>query len=90
MGTKTGVDFGGRHYDIKDLLLIVRIQTKMRGFLAKKKVKAIRTQMYGPNNMDGRYDAGQYDRINVEVSFIFQCIRVSSVGNEKHSRTLCI
>jgi hypothetical protein len=55
MTNKQGVDFGGRHYTVKDLLMIVKLQSRFRGWLAKKKVKQIRTQMFGPGNMDGRF-----------------------------------
>jgi hypothetical protein len=59
---------GDKHYDAKTIILITKVQARMRGFMAKKKVNQMKASMFGPGNMDGRYEANpNYDRVNVEA-----------------------
>ena len=66
----SGQSLDGKHYTLEQLIIIVRCQAAMRGWLARKRVQELRQQIFQPGMgqfaQDGRED---YDNVNVQVSF---------------------
>ena len=64
-----GQTLDGRHYTLNELIIIVRCQAAMRGWIARKRVGELRQQIFQPGMghypQDGRED---YDNVNVQVS----------------------
>ena len=56
----------------KQLFMIVRLQARMRAFLARRYVQRLREENYSPGmqNWDGQYKEADYENENVQVSQI--------------------
>ena len=72
---KEGITFDGRHYTADHIWLIVRVQSAMRMWLAKKRVSQIRQSRF--HSMPGMTAGGpvDFDNIHVRVSnHMFQTV----------------
>ena len=83
-----GQSLDGKHYTLEQLIIIVRCQAAMRGWLARKRVQELRQQIFQPGMhhypQDGRED---YDNVNVQVSLTamlrsFNTVFIACLGNE--------
>lgn len=59
---KNGVTLGRKHYSARDIYIIVRMQAYRRGVMARRRVQALRYELYSPGYNEGRED---YENINV-------------------------
>lgn len=84
-----GQTLDGKHYTLEQLIVIVRMQAAMRGWIARKRVQELRQQIFQPgmgyHHQDGRED---YDNVNVQVSL--SEILTFYPGNESPTRRLPI